>query len=377
MEKNALENSVSNYAYAGEDPERTALPSDAPLISVIIPVYKVEAYLHRCLDSVIHNTYKKLEIICVNDGSPDHSLQILKEYAEKDSRIRIVDKANGGLPTARNAGIELATGELIAHIDSDDWIHRQYFEILVDAWEKSGRKADVVMCGFVRTGSEAEDSDIDNAALEYRTGSWDLVRKNRFFRVYVWAKLYKRSLIGDFRQNPRISLEEDVLYNLNVLGKKEDLVVASVENCQLYYYYQREESIVHASDCVARIPAIKEMLSFAEKLPAADGRIVAWEEIFKHALYLRYDAMFRDRAHPEEAYDYKNTLRLAWDSLRAYKAYSPRRLFAYRLLAKYPLLFRANRIRRDPGLIKWEKQERQKYKSKPEKEQTVPAEMPL
>lgn len=314
--------------------------SNTPLISVIIPVYNVEPYLRRCLDSIIHNTYKNLEIICVNDGSTDHSLQILKEYAETDNRIRIIDKPNGGLPTARNAGIEIATGELVAHVDSDDWIHKQYFEVLVNTWEATDRKADVVMCGFINTDSWMEDTDIDTQAPNYLVGSWDLVNKFSPFSVYVWAKIYKRSLIGDFRQSPQVSFAEDIVYNLNVLGQKEDLVVAFIENCQLYYYYKREQSIVHSSDYFAKIPALKEMIVSAEKIPSIHGRILSWEVLFRRTLYLRYEVSSMKRPCPKDIFDCRKALQLAYNSLKEYKAHFPLKLFAYRLLAKYPFLCR-------------------------------------
>lgn len=99
-------------------------------ISVIIPVYNTADYLPRCLDSVINSDYRNLEIICVNDGSTDNSLDILNEYAEKDSRIRVITITNGGVSNARNVGIESSSGEFIAFVDSDDWVHRQFFGIM-------------------------------------------------------------------------------------------------------------------------------------------------------------------------------------------------------------------------------------------------------
>ena len=101
------------------------------LISVIVPVYNVEKYLKRCLDSIINQTYDKLEIICVNDGSTDNSLEILKGYKVKDSRIKIITQENQGLSEARNAGLKIASGEYISFIDSDDWIDGYYYESMI------------------------------------------------------------------------------------------------------------------------------------------------------------------------------------------------------------------------------------------------------
>ena len=115
-------------------------------ISVIIPVYNVEKYLRRCLESVINNTYTNLEIICINDGSSDNSLKILNEYAARDSRVVVFSKSNGGLSSARNKGIKKSTGEYITFIDSDDWVHPQFFEILIQSLQNDN--TDAAICGF-------------------------------------------------------------------------------------------------------------------------------------------------------------------------------------------------------------------------------------
>ena len=102
-----------------------------PKISVIVPVYNVEKYLARCLDSIINQTLADIEIICINDGSTDNSLEILNDYAKKDSRIKIIDQTNAGLSCARNAGMQIAQGEYIGFVDSDDWIDLDFYEKLV------------------------------------------------------------------------------------------------------------------------------------------------------------------------------------------------------------------------------------------------------
>lgn len=100
-----------------------------PLISVIIPVYGVEKYIAQCLDSIINQTYKNLEVIVVNDGTKDRSAEIAKEYATKDSRIKVYDFQNGGLSVARNRGLEIATGDYISYIDSDDWLEQKCMKL--------------------------------------------------------------------------------------------------------------------------------------------------------------------------------------------------------------------------------------------------------
>ena len=113
-------------------------------VSIIVPVYNTAEYLPQCLDSIINQTFRDIEIICVNDGSTDNSLEILKSYAEKDGRIRIINKANGGLVSARKAGATVAQSEYIAFVDSDDWLELNALECMYDAMKRE--KVDCVMC---------------------------------------------------------------------------------------------------------------------------------------------------------------------------------------------------------------------------------------
>ena len=103
-----------------------------PLVSIIVPIYKVEPYLRRCLDSIVNQSYTNLEIILVDDGSPDNCPQICDEYASKDNRIKVIHKKNGGLSDARNAGLDICKGEYISFVDSDDWVDEKYIETLLD-----------------------------------------------------------------------------------------------------------------------------------------------------------------------------------------------------------------------------------------------------
>ena len=117
------------------------------LISVIVSIYNREAEIRKCIESIIGQTYKELEIILVDDGSTDSSLQICREYEQRDRRIRIIHKENGGLISARVAGVKVASGDYIGHIDGDDWIESTYFEALADSASREG--TDMVIDGFV------------------------------------------------------------------------------------------------------------------------------------------------------------------------------------------------------------------------------------
>ena len=119
------------------------------LVSIIVPVYKVEDYLERCIRSIVNQTYKEIEIIIINDGSPDKCPEICDKWAEEDKRIKVIHKKNGGLSDARNAGMQIASGEYIAFVDSDDWISPFYLEYLIKAIVDS--KCDIVECDIIRT----------------------------------------------------------------------------------------------------------------------------------------------------------------------------------------------------------------------------------
>ena len=123
-----------------------------PLVSIIVPIYKVEPYLRRCLDSIVNQTYTNLEIILVDDGSPDGCPQICDMYAAKDNRIVVIHKNNGGLSDARNAGLNICKGIYISFVDSDDWVGRDYIKILVNNAKKE--QADIVIEKFIKTNSE-------------------------------------------------------------------------------------------------------------------------------------------------------------------------------------------------------------------------------
>ena len=128
-----------------------------PLISVIIPIFNMEQYLPRCLDSVLNNTYRDLEILCIDDGSKDGSLKILREYEQQDNRIAVISKANGGVSSARNAGLDHMTGEYVTFIDPHDFVHPRYVELLLNAALESS--AGIACCSF----RLVEDRDLPKA----------------------------------------------------------------------------------------------------------------------------------------------------------------------------------------------------------------------
>lgn len=210
------------------------------LITVIVPVYKVEAYIHRCINSLLKQTYKNLEIILVDDGSPDKCAEICDEYALIEDRIKVIHKKNGGLSDARNKGIDAAKGNLITFIDSDDWVHEEYIERLYHLLKDTN--SDITVCDFIRTSSENFEVNSFIKNIEF-TNIEALAQLTSVFylqMVVAWGKLYKRELFEEIRF-PEGKIHEDEFTTYRLLFKARKITLTTA---QLLYYWQREDSIM-------------------------------------------------------------------------------------------------------------------------------------
>jgi glycosyltransferase involved in cell wall biosynthesis len=212
---------------------------DLPLVSVVIPIYNVEQYLNESIDSVLAQTYKKLEIILVDDGSPDNSGKIADEYAVKDKRIKVIHKKNGGLSDARNAGIKIATGEYITFIDSDDYVHVKFIDILLDS--ALGQEIDIVQCNSTRDETKMTTSNKKQRVI---TGAQAFISLMNYSTILptAWGKLYKTKLFSENGIKYPIGKKfEDTYttYKLCYFAKK----VSTVEG-KLYFYRKNSNSIM-------------------------------------------------------------------------------------------------------------------------------------
>ena len=223
------------------------------LISVIIPVYNVEKYIRYCLDSVINQTYKNLEIIIVDDGTKDSSGEIAEEYAAKDSRIKVIHKENGGLSDARNVGLDVATGRYIAFLDSDDVISLDFYEYLYNMIKE--KDYDIAECEFFRISSD----DIENVQkiLDEKNEEIEITVKEEtsqdalcdFYgrylnpyvnKVVVWNKLYKREIYDGIRY-PVGRFHEDEFTTFKILNKINKMVTSTRK---MHGYMQTSNSIM-------------------------------------------------------------------------------------------------------------------------------------
>lgn len=208
-------------------------------VSIIVPVYNVEKYLSECLDSLISQTLSDIEIICVNDGSKDSSLEILEKYAQKDKRIVVINQENSGVSTARNTGMKCANGEYIGFIDSDDWIDSDFYEKLYNSAKNNN--ADIAVASIIRYRKIEQKYRVKYIKEIVFTDLQDKISACSVPRIcYVWNKLYRKELIQDDLFTPNVYFE-DVIWLPNIIKKANKVVTVDGTN---YYYRVNNNSIV-------------------------------------------------------------------------------------------------------------------------------------
>jgi glycosyltransferase involved in cell wall biosynthesis len=227
-----------------------------PDISIIVPIYKVEQYLDNCIESIVKQTYSSLEIILVNDGSPDNCGVICDNWALKDKRIKVVHKNNGGLVSARKAGLDIATGDYVAYVDGDDWIEPTMFESMIEVGKKND--ADITICGFIEE-RDLWSKKIDNVVA---SGVYVGNKKNELlskaiysghffeFGLYpaVWNKLFKREIlkINQYAVSNNIKMGEDAACTFPALIDADCICV--MESSYLYHYRKTGDSMTTKYD---------------------------------------------------------------------------------------------------------------------------------
>lgn len=236
-----------------------------PLISIIVPIYNVESYLERCVVSLQNQTYSPVEIILVDDGSPDRCGAICDEFAAKDDRIRVIHKPNGGLSDARNAGIDAAQGSYLAFIDSDDYIHPQMMEILYKNITEAG--ADLSMCDIKNAYTlDAEYFDFDNTTRLYTNMEALQELFTYYCQIFVMVcnKLYRKEAFAEFRF-AKGKIHEDEFLTYKILHHSPKIVFSTA---RLYYYYQSPNSIMRSQFSEKRLQyaeAMEERLAYFEE----------------------------------------------------------------------------------------------------------------
>lgn len=233
------------------------------VVSIIVPIYNVEKYLHRCVESIISQTYEKIEIILVDDGSPDESGKICDEYAKKDNRIKVIHKTNGGISSARNAGIKASTGDYIVYVDSDDWLEKNAIEILHTTI--INENVDTVIGNYFISDGESFNKPIEyskkiaNKKFIKGTEEFDenvmlpIISGQR--ACYIWLFITKKSFLsGGKNFNEEVSFVEDGLYTLELLKKLDSIYFLDMP---LYHYFTNQNGLTRSSNRILK--NIKQM----------------------------------------------------------------------------------------------------------------------
>lgn len=235
-----------------------------PRLSVIVPVYKVEKYIYKCVDSILNQTFTDFELILVDDGSPDKCGEICDEYAKKDARVRVIHKENGGQSSARNRGLDIAKGEIIGFVDSDDDIEVNMYKNLIDFMDRE--ELDIAFCDvYLVRGDRVREQSMysENKVLNNVEG----LKDNLICKIdnAVWNKIYKKTIFDNLRFTEGIVYEDvRIMYKIFSESQKSGYLKQS-----LYYYYKRPNSTIAQSfnsksryDC---FKGYKERLEFSVK----------------------------------------------------------------------------------------------------------------
>lgn len=264
------------------------------LITVIVPVYKVEKYLNRCVDSILAQTYTNFECILVDDGSPDNCGKICDEYAQKDRRVRVIHQKNAGVSAARNAGLDIAKGEWIGFVDSDDWIEPNMYEVLYkDVIEQN---CDCAICDFIGKPKRKNPKII----TETVEALISIFAKNGY-GGYSFLRLINAKKIGSIRFDEKISYMEDSKFFYGVF---ENCKTIYWDNAQLYHYEQNEDSVTHK---YGLSDEAKSAILMLDKIFETENRLKVKKSINESRLQIIYNfAFFYIKNNDLKNTDYKS-----------------------------------------------------------------------
>ena len=232
------------------------------LVSIIVPVYKAEKYIHQCIDSLLAQTYSNIEVILVDDGSPDHCGKICDEYAAKDCRVKVIHQQNGGVSVARQTGIEHATGEYSIHADPDDWVEPNMIEELVT--KAVADNADMVICDFYRESKSDRIHVCQNPGDDLSASA--VLRKILSQQLHgsCWNKLVNRSRIEGIGFTPEdLCILEDEIYNIRILTRS--IKVTYLPKALYHYRIDNEDSLCNTisdKSFKLKVKAVSEIESF-------------------------------------------------------------------------------------------------------------------
>lgn len=269
------------------------------LISIVIPVYNVEDYLPRCLDSIVKQTYRNIEIILIDDGSKDKSGSICDKYAKMDNRIKVFHNKNNGVAYTRNFGIEVSNGKYLTFVDSDDYVDENYVEFLYVLLKKNN--CTISVCSNVKIKNNTKHR---KPKINIKNNIYDgheallLMLYQKELDSSLWGKMYQTNLLKSEKVS-NYKVFEDIDYLIKVMPKSNKVIVS---NNQLYYYYVRQNSLIH-SDVIKNINIIKDIL-LSSKEKNTDERII--KALDSRILDVYFNQMCNCKIFSKEYYEAKN-----------------------------------------------------------------------
>ena len=329
------------------------------LVSVIIPIYNVQNYLNRCIDSILNNTYQNVEVICVDDGSTDDSLALIRDIAEKDHRVKVFSQSNQGVSAARNLGIEKASGNYLTFIDADDFVHKRYIEIMMKCiMETNGN---LVSCKYVEFEDEKAISElpIETKLSEiYEKRELKSFLYDRQGRTKCWGKIYKKSILSNQRFPEGIKLGEDSIFVLRYLSNKPERIWQC--NDVLYFYYHgRSDSAIHSQAESIVLDCIDIYIEDSKTAPEQIRHCYLINGL-KEVLIVRYSESLHEN-RKDVKIKCKNMGKELLGLLRHSNA-SVKEKIAFHVFYKFPAVYHAYRLIIDPTLWKYERKLKLEHK---------------
>ena len=310
---------------------------------------------------MLGNTYRNLEVICINDGSTDGSQAILQKYSDSDSRVQVIYKENGGVSSARNVGLDVAAGDYIAFVDSDDWVHNRFFETLLYFAKRD--TADMIVCEFEKRSS-VDNPDIIINFDEIITEPLDLkgcFRHNT--KAEIWTHLYRRSLLEKVRFDENLVCYEDTAFNVVMLCAQEKIKTTFIY-CPMYYYFQRESSLTHTvelrDETIIFSDAYKNKLE-SETICAQNKPFLLYEAI-KEFLSYRYSTSFMLRGEKKKRNVIVTDRKRQYVKLLKTANVPIKERVMYMAFLYVPALYRIWRISIDRTMLDWEHIQKEKRK---------------
>lgn len=240
-------------------------------ISIIVPIFNAEKYLHKSLNSLKNQTYKDLEIILVNDGSTDNSGVICDEFSQKDDRFKVIHKENGGVSSARNAALKIVSGEYVGFVDPDDWVENSMFEDLLELATK--HKADISMCGYIKEKPDKTIIELTKPKGTYEYTKIDAINNilnTKSFRGFLWNKLFSTNLLKENKItfDEKVHFCEDMLFCCQAFSRSEKIVY---NTSPLYHYIIHETNASKSQFSPKKLTALSALIKIIDMLYEVKG----------------------------------------------------------------------------------------------------------